>query len=148
MKTLILLRDLPENDRQTTGQLFVLDENAQVIFSCYTLELPWRDNQKSISCIPEGTYPIVPRRSNRFRDHLHVLDVPNRTYILIHEANFVNQLRGCIAVGKERRDLNGDGLRDVVSSNMTKKEITKLITSASQIIISTNQTRYGNLRTN
>lgn len=148
MNSLILLRDLPENDRQTTGQLFVMDDNAQVLFSCYTLELPWRDNQNNISCIPEGTYPITPRRSAKYNDHLHILNVPNRSYILVHEANYVHELRGCIAVGKERKHLNGDGLIDVSHSILTKNKLLKLIDSKSQIIISTNQNRYGTLRTN
>ena len=137
MNTLVLLRDIPDSDHQTTGQLFVHDQNGEVIFSCFTLELPWRENQSSISCIPEGTYPITHRVSKQFGNHFHILDVPNRTYILIHEANYVHQLRGCIAVGKERKDLNGDGLLDVTNSVKTKNELTKFVNSKSQIIIST-----------
>jgi hypothetical protein len=134
MNTLSLVRThmLPE---QTKGELFVLDENAQVIFQCYTLELPWKDNQQNISCIPPGRYAITPRWSKKYKDHIHILDVPGREWILIHEANFVSQLRGCIAVGRARIDINGDGLKDVTSSIATKMQLVKLITGPSQIII-------------
>ena len=29
---------------------------------CYAVERPWRDNAPRISCIPEGTYPLVRSR--------------------------------------------------------------------------------------
>lgn len=65
---------------------------------CYTIELPWKDNRHGISCIPEGTYPVVKRFSNRHQFHLEVLNVPDRSLILIHKANDAQQeLRGCIA---------------------------------------------------
>lgn len=135
MNTLSLIRthSLPQ---QTKGELFVLDENAQVLFQCFTLELPWKENQQNISCIPAGRYPIVPRWSAKYKDHLHILDVPNREWILIHEANYVHELRGCIAVGRERIDMNGDGLKDVKHSIATKRKLLKFITAPSQIIIS------------
>lgn len=64
----------------------------------YTLELPWRNNQRNISCIPEGIYPIVARQSAKYGHHVHVTQVPNRDYILLHPANDASQeLRGCIA---------------------------------------------------
>lgn len=62
------------------------------------IELPWIGNQQSISCIPEGTYLLRNRYSPRFKEHIEVLDVPNRSYILFHPANNAKRdLRGCIA---------------------------------------------------
>lgn len=121
---------------QTKGELFVLDEFANVLFRCFTLELPWKDNQRKISCIPAGRYKVVPRFSQRFNNHLHILDVPERTFILIHEANFVHQLEGCIAVGASRIDLNGDGKLDITQSVITKNKILEFITGPTEIIIS------------
>ena len=64
----------------------------------HSLELPWLENQRNISCIPEGIYPIVRRQSARFRDHLLIQDVPNRDLILLHPANDASEeLRGCVA---------------------------------------------------
>ena len=63
-----------------------------------TLELPWLNNQNSISCIPEGTY-IVDRDTTgsqqwyRFRNK----EVAPRSNIEVHPANYLTQLQGCIA---------------------------------------------------
>ena len=63
-----------------------------------SLELPWLENQRNISCIPEGIYPLVRRQSSRFRDHLLIEDVPDRDLILLHPANDASEeLRGCVA---------------------------------------------------
>lgn len=65
---------------------------------CHTIELPWKENQKKISCIPEGRYEIVKRYSAKFKWHFILMNVPNRAYILIHPANdALKELKGCIA---------------------------------------------------
>lgn len=66
-----------------------------------TLELPWRKNAKSISCIPVGKYKVRYRYSeiHRIKVAYWLPDVPNRTGILIHSANEPHELQGCIAVG-------------------------------------------------
>jgi len=65
---------------------------------CRTLELPWKDNQPGISCIPEGHYPLRRRFSPRFKNHFEILGVPGRKYILFHAGNdALKELRGCIA---------------------------------------------------
>jgi len=67
-------------------------------FICHTIELPWKDNHKSSSCIPEGRYELKKRYSPKFQWHLHVQDVPGRSVILIHPANnAMKELKGCIA---------------------------------------------------
>lgn len=80
-------------EKGTNGTLFI---NGN--FICFTIELPWRNNQRNISCITEGTYEVVPRFSNQFKNHLHVLDVSGRSLILIHPANnALKELRGCLS---------------------------------------------------
>lgn len=65
---------------------------------CSTIELPWKENEFGISCIPEGKYVLRLRSSERFKEHLEILDVPERRGILIHPANYaLTELRGCIA---------------------------------------------------
>jgi hypothetical protein len=67
-------------------------------FICYTIELPWRNNERGISCIPEGKYFIEKRYSPKFQWHLHVRGVPNRSLILFHPANdALRELNGCLA---------------------------------------------------
>ena len=65
---------------------------------CKTIELPWRNNERRVSCIPEGKYLLRKRYSNKFKWHLEVIDVKNRSFILIHPANnALLELNGCIA---------------------------------------------------
>ncbi len=65
---------------------------------CHTIELPWLDNQHSISCIPEGRYELIKRWSDKLKWHFLVCKVPNRDLILIHPANdAMKELKGCIA---------------------------------------------------
>lgn len=66
-----------------------------------TLERPWKDNAQAVSCIPAGKYKLDLTPSPKFgRRMLEVLNVPGRLGIRIHAANTVDQLKGCIAVGK------------------------------------------------
>ena len=65
---------------------------------CYTIELPWLNNQPQCSCIPEGRYVLKKRWSPKHDWHLQVMNVPNRSLILIHPANNAQkELKGCIA---------------------------------------------------
>ena len=81
--------------RGTNGKLYL---KGQIIPFCYTIELPWQQNAPQHSCIPQGTYTVVLRSSEKFKTHLHILDVPGREWILIHPANdALAELRGCIA---------------------------------------------------
>jgi len=68
-------------------------------FVCFTIELPWKENKQNSSCIPEGIYELRSRTSTKFHNHLEILDVPNRSYILIHPANWPKELHGCIGLG-------------------------------------------------
>ena len=77
-------------------------------FICNTIELPWCDNQKRVSCIPEGKYLLKKRYSQKFHWHLELVAVENRSFILIHPANnALRELNGCIAPVTK---LSGPGL--------------------------------------
>jgi len=85
------------------GALFC---NGKLI--CFTIELPWRNNQKRISCIPEGTYKVEKRFSEKFGNHLELKNVLNRSLVLIHPANnALKELKGCIAPVSE---ITGEGV--------------------------------------
>lgn len=88
---LVLWREyFPEG---TNGALYHEGERV-----CYTIELPWRENEQSVSCIPEGRYRLEKRYSKRYGRHLLVQEVPGRSLILLHPANdALRELRGCIA---------------------------------------------------
>ena len=70
--------------------------NGRII--CNTIELPWRDIQRRISCIPEGKYILKKRYSSKFKWHIEIANVPKRIAILFHPANNAQmELNGCIA---------------------------------------------------
>lgn len=74
----------------------------------YTVEKPDKGNRDNESCIPEGTYELGLRESSvisrtthgKYSEGWNVKDVPDRDYIMIHIANTVNDLEGCIGLGK------------------------------------------------
>lgn len=102
-------------DKPTTGTLSVWD-GPICVFRCVTLELPWKDNARRESCIPTGTYQMRWTTSPKFGATWQVMDVPNRTAIRIHAANYTRQLLGCIAPGIAHMDIDRDGAIDVTSS--------------------------------
>ena len=97
---LLLIRDT-FTDKSVIGKLYC---NAE--FIAHTLELAWRDNEKSVSCIPSGEYKCRVRlaRESATRDYVHLLveDVPDRSYILFHRGNYPSDSRGCILTGTHR----------------------------------------------
>jgi hypothetical protein len=65
---------------------------------CNTIELPWLQNQRSISCIPEGRYELSKSVTQKHGVHLLVSNVKGRSGILFHPANDAKKdLLGCIA---------------------------------------------------
>ena len=97
MINLLLIRDT-FSKKSTIGELFLNGERI-----CDTLENSWQDNQRNVSCIPEGVYPVRLRlpRESASRDYLHLLvqEVPNRDWILFHRGNTAKDTSGCILVG-------------------------------------------------
>ena len=100
---------LKRSDQGTEGLLVSED------FNCRTLELPWRNNRRQISCIPPGIYDVEIRLSNKYGRIYWVREVPNRTYILIHSGNYAgdkskglkSHVMGCILLGKKSGRLGG-----------------------------------------
>ena len=77
----------------THGVLLVNGEEL-----CHTIELPWLNNQRRVSCIPEGSYRLRKRYNAKFKWHLVLETVKGRSGILIHPANDAKkELLGCIA---------------------------------------------------
>lgn len=121
-------------DSVTPGSMFPRSIRVEQDIVCKTLELPWRENNMSsdptmASCVPEGIYLFrkEPPKAGRNYVYFRAVHVPARNWepafkasnILIHVANRVDQLLGCIAPGGRHADINNDGIIDVVDS--TKK---------------------------
>ena len=68
---------------------------------CVTLEPPDKDNQKNISNIPPGTYTCKRVVSPRFGSTFEITGVPNRTHVLFHAGNIVEDTEGCVIVARK-----------------------------------------------
>jgi len=119
----ILIRRVFSNHIKTLG-FGILVEGNTILEEFKTIELPWTNNERFISCIPQGTYNCVatPRGSNG-KYAIHIDPVPNRTEIMVHTANYVRQLKGCIAPGQKFADLDKDGVIDVSQSQVTMDKL-------------------------
>ena len=131
----VFIRRISDDGTQTLGELAINDLNGVTLFSCKTLELPYKDNMKRKSCIPKGTYKVKKRSSLKYGSHFHIQDVPNRDFILIHNANYWFQLLGCIAVGENHVDINKDGKKDVTNSKVTMAKLNKYLPNEFELSI-------------
>jgi|TARA_Y100000310_G_scaffold149029_1_gene148327 hypothetical protein len=97
--SLLLIRDT-FTDKSVVSKLYLNGE-----FYGHTLELPWNDNKKGISCIPKGVYEVKKRHTEKSKykyEHLHILDVRDRGLILMHIGNYPKNSKGCILLGNTR----------------------------------------------
>ena len=108
----------------TSGLLFDITNNRK--FLAYTLEDEYRDSENAKvmaeTRIPAGTYKVILRTIGRIHNNyikrfadihkgtLHVIDVPNFKYILIHCGNTDEHTSGCLLVG------------DTQTNNQVKKD--------------------------
>ena len=106
-----------------------------------TLELPWLNNKNGVSCIPPGNYPWrkVAATVNIPYPHIEIMNVPGRTGICMHWANFAAgkkvQLKGCITVGDDYADIDKDGVDDITSSKPTLDKLMLMLPDSGTITI-------------
>jgi len=135
MKRVILPR-IWRDDNQSTGALMVVDDNGQPLFINPCVERGWQDNQRNISSIPEGEYPLVWEYSDKFKRMLwEIKDVPNRSECKIHPVNFSRDLNGCVAPGQDLVDIDKDGYMDVTDSRNTLKKFHKALEGMTETTI-------------
>ena len=80
-------------DTWTDGLIFI-----KGILLCRSIELRWANNERNVSCVPEGVYPVAIIQHPKFGECLLVNNVKGRSGILVHVANDAQkELRGCIA---------------------------------------------------
>ena len=94
---MITLKRVSKTKQGTFGVL--LGNNNLPI--CVTLENPWRDNNRNVSCIPFGRYICYKHLSDKFKiETFRVGDVPNRDGIIFHAGNTPKDTLGCILTGR------------------------------------------------
>jgi hypothetical protein len=105
-------------------------------FKCFTLELPWLDNQQNISCIPAGLYQAEKRWSPGMKAWvIWLTDVEGRTWIYIHNGNYTRQILGCILVGDGIKYLDEDDIPDVTNSEKTFERLMALVSDKFEVEI-------------
>ncbi len=120
-----------------------------ITYAADTMERPWVPvpnapcGKKGVSCIPAGTYRLVPHNSEAHprtwalvNPSLWVYhwdeDIPAaqkglaRTVVLLHSANYASELRGCIAPGKGRH-VETNGRRMVTNSRIAMSQLQALL---------------------
>ena len=144
MELRLILFRTEYGEKQTSGELYIYDENNNQHFKCKSLELPWKDNQNRISCIPEEIYAIKKHVSPTFGNCLWVQNVKGRSEILIHAANYVGSnnpktgkpdLLGCIAPGRDFKDITNDNIKEVIYSNAALGELLDILPDECQFIV-------------
>ena len=131
----LLVQRFSSQKDSTNGLLFEITDDG-VRFLCYTLEDERRDEKiMGETRIPDGTYKIKLRKEGGFHQRytkkygkmhkgmLHVTEVPNFNWILIHTGNTDEHTAGCLLVGdsQENNTVIKDGF--VGKSNNAYKRI-------------------------
>ena len=134
----VYIKRLPDDDQGTIGVLFI----PEVEWSCYTNELPDRNNERNFSRINSGEYDCVMVNSPKFGQVYLVQNVVNRSGILIHSGTWAGDTKkgwkshvlGCIEVGykvavidKQRGVLNSRSTRDKLRSLLQGLNFTLII---------------------
>lgn len=144
---LILRRSIGDTER-TTGTL----QAGGRVFA--TMERPWipcpdgPGGARRQSCVPAGTYRIDPWHSVNFPETYIITnpqlgvyrqpgDIPagqawGRSAILVHVANFVRNVIGCIGLGMEHGELAGEPA--VLRSIMAMRELNRILNRGSHTL--------------
>ncbi len=144
----------------TSGILFEVTDIGKR-FLCYTLEDEARALKvKGETRVPAGTYNIGLRTEGGFHSKyskkyfgihigmLHILDVPNFEYILIHTGNTDEHTAGCLLVGdaQENNNIISDGFvgKSVNAYKRIYPSIAKAIQQGEEVTIT--YTDYDGIR--
>ena len=104
MRQVYLFRDAisknPNESGIVTRGAILFEDYGDVAF--HTLELPWQNNEKNISCIPPGDYKVdfmAESGTGKYKKIWWIRNVSGRSEILIHNGNFSRNTKGCILIG-------------------------------------------------
>lgn len=87
---------------ECTAGVFVWRERAIAV----TLELPWRENKRQWSCIPEGVYKCIKVKGRtllsgeKLDETYEITNVPDRDGILFHIGNAPKDTKGCVLIAQ------------------------------------------------
>jgi len=94
---------------------------------------PPENNNRPDTCIPPGTYIVIPHNSSTHPNTWEISNVPNRTAILIHDGNTENDTLGCVIVGDRLGTV--DDLPAVLDSRLTLAALRREIPQTFTLVI-------------
>jgi hypothetical protein len=98
IKKPFFLKRVCSSEKGTFG-VFIDDQKPLFV----TVEPPWKDNKRNISCIPQGAYICERTRYTnkwgRSYETFEITDVTHRTGIKFHIGNTTNNTQGCPLIG-------------------------------------------------
>lgn len=112
-------------------------------FTCFTVERPWLNNQAKVSCIPEGDYTAIAYNSPKFGSvfaitggtvSLYPDSTHARSAVLIHPANTMDDLEGCVGLGSDHGTING--VPGVINSRVTIAKFYELLAGQTSVSLS------------
>lgn len=129
----LLLKRHSYSPTETMGRLYL--PNGRIL---HTIERPWtpdsvHGSKPMESCVPDGIYFLEPHHSKKYADtwalvnenlkvYHYPIGKPGRSACLLHSANFVHDVNGCIAPGLARVVMSG---KLAVTSSVTAMQILK-----------------------
>lgn len=119
----------------TTGRLIVYGVQGGPALRLVTLEPPWRQNARRVSCIPPGLYQVAPHTSPRFGRCLDVLGEEPRSHVLFHAGNSVADTAGCILPGSGWGPDDSRGRKTVQGSRWAMSRLLQEITGRAWLVI-------------
>ena len=136
----------------TFGELHIDGE-----FFCYTVEKPWKDNERFISCVPDGKYILTRYDSDRYGDTFCLVNPDNDVYMhdtgrgryacLVHTANFASDVMGCIGLGESLASSYNNDISDnswmVTRSKDTVNKFLDMFSRVDEIPLTINWTIGG-----
>lgn len=123
------LTRIASNPREGTFGAITLDGRP----ICLTLEPYHRDNERNISSIPSGQYLIKRVDSPTYGNTFEITNIQGRSSVLFHWGNRDDNTQGCILLGEEFGELNGDWA--VLSSKKGFNEFIKLMAYQDEAIL-------------
>lgn len=128
------------SEKGVQGEIYDPDGND---IGIYTLERPWKNNKIGESCIPAGKYLVTKRTKEthswaKYPEAFELHGTEPRTGILIHAANWIRQLQGCIALGLAASDMPG-GPMAVWRSRAAMKRFRKITPDKFYLLITDKQ---------
>lgn len=124
-----------QNTILSLGHFTLMNDNHDPILTLATVERPWINNEPFISCFPPGLYICKVRYSEKHGHHWEITNIVGRTLCLIHIANFMTDLQGCVGVGLSHADIDKDGNLDVVSSRKAMEKLRKILPDEFKLLV-------------